>query len=214
MGKTICTGFNDATLRIWNPKSGENIHVVREKAHKRLSKLSGGVTVFKVRKASKAEVGERKDRVTDALKATRAAVEKGIVPDSDFACGFVSWKSAKETIIASSTMEAEFIACFEATSLAIWLRNFIIGFQIVDSISKPLKVYCDNSAAVFFSNNNKSGSRSKHIDIKYLTVRDHVKKQKVSIKHISTDMMIADPITKGLSVKVFSKHVESMGLIE
>ncbi|CAL5341675.1 unnamed protein product [Camellia sinensis] len=53
----------------------------KEKAHKRLSKLSGGVTVFKVRKAGKAEVGERKDRVTDALKATRAAVEKGIVPD-------------------------------------------------------------------------------------------------------------------------------------
>ncbi|XP_028079630.1 chaperonin CPN60-like 2, mitochondrial [Camellia sinensis] len=52
----------------------------KEKAHKRLSKLSGGVTIFKVRKAGKAEVGERKDRVTDALKATRAAVEKGIVP--------------------------------------------------------------------------------------------------------------------------------------
>ena len=64
--------------------------------------------------------------------------------------GAVSWKSAKKTIIASSTMEAEFIACFEATSQAIWLSNFITGFRIVDSISRPLKVYCDNSAAVFF----------------------------------------------------------------
>ena len=121
--------------------------------------------------------------------------------------GAISWKSAKETIIASSTMEAEFIACFEATSQAIWLRNFIIGLRNVDSISRPLKVYCDNSTAVLFSNNNKSGNRSTHIDIKYLAIRDRVKKQEVNIEHVSTDMMIADPMTKCLSVKVFSKHV-------
>lgn len=52
----------------------------KEKAQERLSKLSGGVAVFKVGGASEAEVGERKDRVTDALNATRAAVEEGIIP--------------------------------------------------------------------------------------------------------------------------------------
>ncbi|KAK6911883.1 Chaperonin Cpn60/GroEL/TCP-1 family [Dillenia turbinata] len=52
----------------------------KEKAQERLSKLSGGVAVFKVGGASEAEVGERKDRVTDALNATRAAIEEGILP--------------------------------------------------------------------------------------------------------------------------------------
>ncbi|XP_023548119.1 chaperonin CPN60-like 2, mitochondrial [Cucurbita pepo subsp. pepo] len=52
----------------------------KEKAQERLSKLSGGVAVFKVGGVSEAEVGERKDRVTDAVNATRAAVEEGIVP--------------------------------------------------------------------------------------------------------------------------------------
>ncbi|XP_065866709.1 chaperonin CPN60-like 2, mitochondrial [Euphorbia lathyris] len=52
----------------------------KEKAQERLLKLSGGVAVFKVGGVSEAEVGERKDRVTDALNATRAAVEEGIVP--------------------------------------------------------------------------------------------------------------------------------------
>ncbi|XP_047959052.1 chaperonin CPN60-like 2, mitochondrial [Salvia hispanica] len=52
----------------------------KEKAQERLSKLSGGVAVFKVGGASESEVGERKDRVTDALNATRAAVEEGIIP--------------------------------------------------------------------------------------------------------------------------------------
>ncbi|PKA57270.1 Chaperonin CPN60-like 2, mitochondrial [Apostasia shenzhenica] len=52
----------------------------KEKAHERLSKLSGGVAVIKVGGASEAEVGEKKDRFTDALNAAKAAVEEGIVP--------------------------------------------------------------------------------------------------------------------------------------
>ncbi|KAA0038076.1 Retrovirus-related Pol polyprotein from transposon TNT 1-94 [Cucumis melo var. makuwa] len=62
----------------------------------------------------------------------------------------ISWKSAKQSIIAASTMEAEFVACFEATVHGLWLRNFISGLGIVDSIAKLLRIYCDNSAAVFF----------------------------------------------------------------
>ncbi|XP_074298847.1 secreted RxLR effector protein 161-like [Silene latifolia] len=51
--------------------------------------------------------------------------------------GAVSWKSGKQSVIATSTMEAEFVACFEATIHALWLRNFISGLGIVDSIAKP-----------------------------------------------------------------------------
>jgi chaperonin GroEL len=52
----------------------------REKLQERLAKLAGGVAVIKVGGASEIEVKERKDRVDDALHATRAAVEEGIVP--------------------------------------------------------------------------------------------------------------------------------------
>ena len=47
-------------------------------------------------------------------------------------------------------MKAEFVVCFEATIQANWLRNFISGLGIVDSIARPLKMYCDNSATIFF----------------------------------------------------------------
>ena len=40
-------------------------------------------------------------------------------------------------------MKAEFVVCFEATIQANWLRNFISGLGIVDSIARPLKMYCD-----------------------------------------------------------------------
>jgi hypothetical protein len=111
-------------------------------------------------------------------------------------------------------MEAEFIACYEATTQALWLRNFIGGLKIVDSIARPIKIFCDNRAAIFFSKNNKSGSRSKHIDIKYLRVRENIKRNEVFIEHIRTELMIADPMTKGLPVKQFKSHVEHMGLID
>ncbi|KAL3509964.1 hypothetical protein ACH5RR_029365 [Cinchona calisaya] len=49
-----------------------------------------------------------------------------------------------QSIIASSTMEVEFLVCYETTSLALWLNNFILGLKIVDIISRPLKIFCDN----------------------------------------------------------------------
>ena len=50
--------------------------------------------------------------------------------------------------------------------------------------------------------------------IKYLAMKEEVQKQIVSIKHISTNLMIADPLTKGLEPKTFKEHVERMGIIE
>ena len=52
----------------------------REKLQERLAKLSGGVAVLYVGAATEVEMKEKKDRVDDALHATRAAVEEGIVP--------------------------------------------------------------------------------------------------------------------------------------
>merc|ERR1711991_1054695 len=52
----------------------------KEKLQERLAKLAGGIAVIKVGGSSDVEVGERRDRIVDALNATRAAVEQGIVP--------------------------------------------------------------------------------------------------------------------------------------
>ena len=127
--------------------------------------------------------------------------------------GTVSWKSVKQTLIASSTMEAEFIACYEASNHGIWLRNFVTQLRIVDGIEKPLRINCDNKAAELYSKNNRSSSKSKHIDIKFLVVKERVQSLQVSIEHISTNSMIADPLTKGLPPKVYHEHVTHMGVV-
>ena len=114
----------------------------------------------------------------DSLKSTSGYIFK-------LSDGAVSWRSAKQTLTATSTMEVEFISCFEASSHGVWLKSFIFGLRIVDSISRPLKLYCNNSAAVFMAKNNKSGSRSKHIDIKYLAIRERVKERNWSLNTLA-----------------------------
>ena len=127
--------------------------------------------------------------------------------------GAISWKSVKETLIASSTMETEFMACYEASNHGIWLRNFITQLRIVDGIEKPSRINCDNKAAKLYSKNNRISSKSKNIDIKFLVVKEKVQSLQVSIEHISTNYMIADPLTKDFPPKVYHEYDTHMGVV-
>ena len=51
----------------------------------------------------------------------------------------------------------------------------------MNSISRSFKNLCDNSTTVFMAKNNKSGSRIKHIDIKYLDIREYVKEKESGV---------------------------------
>ena len=109
-------------------------------------------------------------------------------------------------------MEVEFMACYEAISHILWLRNFISDLQVLDSISKPLRNFYGNSFVVFFSKNNMSSNASKTIDINYLVVKERVQNQILSFEHISINLMIVDHLTKALVPKTFKEHVCNMGL--
>ncbi|AWN44972.1 chaperonin GroEL [Methylobacterium terrae] len=74
----------------------------REKLQERLAKLAGGVAVIRVGGATEVEVKEKKDRVDDALHATRAAVEEGIVPG-----GGTALLRAKKAVAALSSDNAD-----------------------------------------------------------------------------------------------------------
>ena len=127
--------------------------------------------------------------------------------------GDVSWKSVKQSLIATSTMEVEFIACYEASNQAIWLRNFITGLCIIDGIERPLRINRNNKAKELYSKNNRSSLKSKHIDLKFLVVKERVQSFQVTIEHTSTNFMIVDPRNKGVPPKVFHEHVARMGVV-
>ena len=110
----------------------------REKMQERLAKLAGGVAVINVGAATEAEMKEKKDRVDDALHATRAAVEEGIVPGGGVALIRVQKSLAKlslegdEAVGASIVHHAEKLPCgslFNAGKGAIVVQEVKKGKQ-------------------------------------------------------------------------------------
>jgi hypothetical protein len=128
--------------------------------------------------------------------------------------GAISWSSSKHAVMTSSTMYAEFVACYEAVGQAMWLKKFVSGLRVVDSIERPLKLYYDNEPTMFYAHNNKKTKAVKHINIRFYVVKEKIQDQTISLEHISTKKMIADPLTKGLPPSVFREHLASMGLRE
>nr|GEX12613.1 putative zinc finger, CCHC-type [Tanacetum cinerariifolium] len=112
----------------------------------------------------------------------------------------ISWKSKKQVLTTTSTMMAEYVSVYNAIFHSMFLRNLITGLKIINSISRPLKIYCDNSAVVSFSNSNSSTGAGLYLDTKYLFVRERVEEQRINIEHIRTHEMLADPLTKARRV--------------
>jgi len=69
----------------------------------------------------------------------------------------------------------------------------MIGYLVLDFVGcvDTRKSNCDNSAAVFFSKNDKYSKGAKHMELKYFAIKEEVQKRRVSIEHISTTLMIA-----------------------
>ncbi|MBM3944790.1 MAG: chaperonin GroEL, partial [SAR202 cluster bacterium] len=98
----------------------------REKLQERLAKLSGGVAIIKVGAATEVELKEKKNRIEDALSATRAAVEEGIVPGGGLAL-----------LRARSAIKGLKLEGDEATGASILNR----------AVEVPLKIIARNSGA-------------------------------------------------------------------
>nr|GEY01038.1 hypothetical protein [Tanacetum cinerariifolium] len=62
--------------------------------------------------------------------------------------GTVDWKSTKQSIFATSSTDAEYIAAFDASKEAVWIRKFISRLGVVPTIKKPINMYYDNTEAI------------------------------------------------------------------
>ena len=117
--------------------------------------------------------------------------------------GAVIWRSIKQSCIADSTMEAEYVVACEAAKEAVWVRQFLIDLEVVPSANKQINIYCDNSGAVANSKEPRSHERRKHIERKSHLLREIVHKGDVTITKIASAENLADPFTKGSTTEEF-----------
>ncbi|GJU85926.1 retrotransposon protein, putative, ty1-copia subclass [Tanacetum coccineum] len=126
--------------------------------------------------------------------------------------GAVDWKSSKQSTTAMSATEVEYIAASEAAMEAVWIRKFISGLGIVPTINEPIRMFCDNSAALHFANEPGVQKGARHYHRRYHYVRESIALGEIRFLKVHTDDNLADPFTKALPKGKITQHARSMGL--
>ena len=124
----------------------------------------------------------------------------------------VSWKSSKQTCIARSSMESEFIALDKAAEEAEWIRGFLGGIPLWPKPVSSIAINCDNKAAIDIAKNKVYNGKSIHIRRRHKTVRQLLSTGIISIDFVGSKENLADPLTKGLPRERVSSASRGMGL--
>ena len=98
-------------------------------------------------------------------------------------------------------------------SNVVWIKRFVESLNLGTS-TEPINVFCDNQSVISLIKSGTQSSKGKHIDVHYHYILDIVERGEVKVNFVSSTEMVADPMTKGLSLEKFRKHVTRMGLKE
>ncbi|GJV03265.1 retrovirus-related pol polyprotein from transposon TNT 1-94 [Tanacetum coccineum] len=126
-------------------------------------------------------------------------------------CCLTSWFSKKQTALAISTTEAEYVSAGKACQQALWMKQALIDYDVrLDDVP----IMCDNKGAIDLSKNPVQHSRTKHIEIRHHFLRDNVQKGHISIKKVPFIDNIADILTKPLKRESFNYLRLGLGMME
>ncbi|GKE12542.1 retrotransposon protein, putative, ty1-copia subclass [Tanacetum coccineum] len=132
-------------------------------------------------------------------------------PEAELQVKFL-WKISKQSTTAQHTTEAEYIAASESAKEAFWIRKFIDELGVVPSNDYPIKMNCDNSAAIIITKESGIWKGTRHFQRKYHYVCECIKTDEIDIVKVHTDENLADSFTKALAGPKLTRHARSMGL--
>ncbi|KAJ9561348.1 hypothetical protein OSB04_006508 [Centaurea solstitialis] len=122
----------------------------------------------------------------------------------------VSWTSKKQNSLSTSTAEAEYVAAGICCAQVLWLRNQLQDYDI--QLSK-IPIFCDNTSAIAIANNPVLHSKTKHIEVRYHFIRDHVMNGDIELHFVPTEYQLADLFTKPLDVTRFNMLLSELGML-
>ncbi|GAV72152.1 hypothetical protein CFOL_v3_15641, partial [Cephalotus follicularis] len=123
----------------------------------------------------------------------------------------ISWFSKKQNSVALSTTKAEYIAAGSCCAQVMWMKQQLLDYGI---IFEKVPIKCDNTSAICLGKNPLHHSRTKHIDIRYHFIKDHIERNDVELVFVPTKDQIADIFTKPLDEQSFSRFRMDLGLCE
>ncbi|GJU49952.1 retrovirus-related pol polyprotein from transposon TNT 1-94 [Tanacetum coccineum] len=121
----------------------------------------------------------------------------------------VSWSSKNQDCTAMSSAEAEYVSLSACCAQVIWMRTQLLdyGFRY-----HKILIYCDSQSAIAISCNPVQHSRTKHIDIRYHFIKEHVEKGTIELYFVETEYQLADLFTKALPKERFEFLVHKIGM--
>ncbi|GJV19412.1 retrovirus-related pol polyprotein from transposon TNT 1-94 [Tanacetum coccineum] len=122
----------------------------------------------------------------------------------------VSWSSKKQDCTAMSTAEAEYVSLSACSAQVIWMRTQLLDYGYKYN---QTPMYYDSKSAIAISCNPVQHSKTKHIDIRYHFIKEHVEKGTVEIYFVGTEYQLADLFTKALPKERFEYLVHRIVLI-
>ncbi|KAI3735961.1 hypothetical protein L6452_15489 [Arctium lappa] len=122
----------------------------------------------------------------------------------------VSWTSKKQNCVSTSTVEAEYVAAASCCSQVLWMKTQLRDFGYN---YKRIPIYCDSKSAIAITVNPVQHSKTKHIDVRYHFIKDHVEKGDIEMHFVQTDFQLADLFTKSLDEKRFQFLISKLGML-
>ncbi|GJT38142.1 putative ribonuclease H-like domain-containing protein [Tanacetum coccineum] len=119
----------------------------------------------------------------------------------------ISWKSSKQTVIAKSTMESEFIALDKCGEEAEWLRQFVEDIPMWPKPVTAISIHCDSQSAIGRAHRIMYNGKSREICRQHNSIRQLLSTGVISIDYVKSKDNIADPLTKGLSRELVNYHL-------
>ncbi|GJQ91682.1 hypothetical protein Tco_0002821 [Tanacetum coccineum] len=127
--------------------------------------------------------------------------------------GAVDWNITKQSISATSSTDAEYIAAFDASKEAVSIHKFISGLNVVPTIEEPITMYCDNIGSIAIANDHGVTKGAQHFHAKFHYLRETIKLGDARIEKVDTNDNLADPFTKALAFPKHSELTRKTGLI-
>nr|GEZ03575.1 retrovirus-related Pol polyprotein from transposon TNT 1-94 [Tanacetum cinerariifolium] len=121
-----------------------------------------------------------------------------------------SKKSKPEQYVAMSSADAEYVAATGCCAKILWMKTQLTNYDI---IYEKVPIFCDNTSAIVISNNPVLHTRTKHIDIRYHFIRDHILKGDIKLHFTRTQYQLADIFTKPLDEPTFKKLIVKLGML-
>ncbi|CAI6374264.1 unnamed protein product [Macrosiphum euphorbiae] len=125
----------------------------------------------------------------------------------------VCWSTRKQSTVAISSTEAEYLALASAIQEAMWLKGLLVEMCVIGA-DEQIVLYEDNQSCIKIAEEPRKHQRLKHLDTKYNFINESIANNEIKLEYVPSENQLADILTKPLSASTFMRLKKLIGVNE